>query len=389
MKRVCVIVGTRPEVIKMVPVYRKLCDSPSLVPLLVSTGQHREMLAQAFNTFGIEPDVDLGLMTPGQSLTKLTARVMSALSDFWELNKVDCVLVQGDTSTVLAASIAAAYAGIPIGHIEAGLRTYNMSHPFPEELNRRLVSPAARWHFVPTSAARSNLLSERISPDSIYITGNTVIDALLEVRTRLSADQSRDRTSSLGINSSFASQFFDRFSNTESRSRSNWILVTGHRRESFGEGFTNICKALLEIVNRFPDIGVVYPVHLNPQVRGPVIQLLGGHPRIALIEPVGYEDFVWLMQHCRFILTDSGGVQEEAPSLGKPVLVLRETTERPEGVEAGTSLLVGTDPESIIAESSRLIMDEAEFSRRSSLKNPFGDGNAAGRIVGIIERELK
>lgn len=383
MKKVALVVGTRPEVIKMAPIYLELQRSNRIQPILLSTGQHREMLAQALGAFDLQADFDLGLMQPGQTLPGLTARVLNSVTEFIEEQRPEALLVQGDTTTVFSAAIASAYAGVPVGHVEAGLRTYDMQHPFPEEMNRRLTSPLARWSFVPTEQSRDNLLAERIDPATIHVTGNSVIDALIWTRDRL-ASKSIDPAAmvqKLEIPASFARAFIV-------EQMQPWILVTGHRRESFGRGFEGICQSLLRIVEDFPGVGILYPVHLNPNVRQPVHQFLANHPRIALIEPVGYQDFVWLMDRCRFLLSDSGGVQEEAPSLGKPVLVMRSTTERPEGIAAGTCRLVGTDPDVILRESAILLQDEEEYVRRSALANPYGDGRTSERIRQILEQQL-
>ena len=387
MKKIILAVGTRPEVIKMAPVYRALKQSATLQPVLLSTGQHREMLAQALAAFDLTPDADLALMQPGQTLPELTGRVINAVTEFIQANRPDAILVQGDTTTVLAASIAATYARVPVGHVEAGLRTYDMDHPFPEEMNRRLVSPLARWSFVPTATSRQNLLQEHIAPETIHITGNSVIDALLWMREKVQGKQTSPQALAerLGIPAAFANKYLDPSTSGEQPAR--WILVTGHRRESFGDGFESICQALRQLVEEHSDVGILYPVHLNPNVREPVNRLLSNHPRIALIEPVGYEDFIWLMDRCYFLLSDSGGVQEEAPSLGKPVLVMRTTTERPEGVEAGTCRLVGTDPAAILREASLLLNDRNEYQHRSALKNPYGDGQTAVRIREILEKD--
>jgi UDP-N-acetylglucosamine 2-epimerase (non-hydrolysing) len=277
--------------------------------------------------------------------------------------------------------MAAFYAKIPVGHVEAGLRTGNMMSPFPEEMNRRLTSPITRWHFCPTEVSKANLEREGIST-GLHVTGNTVVDALLWVRNRLHTNQvsASDVAARVNIPDSFRREFLE--------GSRRWILVTGHRRESFGDGFERICQSIARITQEFPDVGVLYPVHLNPQVREPVQRLLGANDRVALVEPAGYEDFVWLMDHCTFLLSDSGGVQEEAPSLGKPVLVMRDTTERPEGVDAGTCRLVGTDVDTILREASLLLNDQAEYAKRSALKNPYGDGLAAPRIRTILEEEL-
>lgn len=387
MKRIALISGTRPEVIKMAPVYFALQQSRHLEPLLVSTGQHRQMLDQALGVFGIESDRDLGLMQPGQTLPDLTARVLVALTEFLQTEQPDAVLVQGDTTTVLAAAMAAFYEGIPVGHVEAGLRTGDMRSPFPEEMNRKLTTPLARWHFCPTKQSRSNLLAEDMPADSLHVTGNTVIDALFWVRDHVENDGQAGACplKKDDVSVPFAERYL---LGTETGQRNRFILVTGHRRESFGTGFENICRAIADMTQRYPDLGVLYPVHLNPRVQEPVRRLLGNNPQVALIEPVGYRTFVWLMNRCHFVLSDSGGVQEEAPSLGKPVLVMRETTERPEGVKAGTCTLVGTDPAKILAEADCLLGDDEAYRRRSQLKNPYGDGQAAERIRTVLETDL-
>lgn len=347
----------------MAPVIRALQDSKLLRPVVISTGQQRELVRQALADLCIVPDLDLDLMKPNQSLATLTARVVDALHEALKPLGPAACLVHGDTTTALAAALAAFYARIPIGHVEAGLRTYDFERPWPEEMNRRLIDPICRWCFAPTELSEENLRRENIPAEKIHQTGNTVIDALMACRTRLG----RANPSADGL---------------------RMVLVTGHRRESFGEGFLNICRALRQLAEERTDVKIVYPVHLNPNVREPVFRLLADHPRIQLQEPVGYERFVQLMDEAHFILTDSGGVQEEAPSLGKPVLVMRETTERPEGVEAGTCLLVGTDTARIVRESLRLLDDAAEYARRSSLRNPYGDGKAAARIVQVLEKDI-
>lgn len=382
-KRIVLIVGTRPEAIKLAPVYQELARDGALEPILISSGQHREMLAQALAVFGLKPDIDLAIMQPGQVLPDLTARAITSISEVLRTTKPAAVLLQGDTTTVLAAALAAFYEGIPVGHVEAGLRTGNMRSPFPEEMNRRLTTPIATWNFCPTPGARGNLLRESISPDSCHVTGNTVIDALLSVRARLRQQDMRwqDVAARIGIAPAFAERFLG-------RAQTRWLLVTGHRRESFGAGFEQICAAINTLTAVFPALGVVYPVHLNPRVQKPVKRMLGSNPQVALATPAGYEDFIWLLDRCHFVLSDSGGVQEEAPSLGKPVLVLRDTTERPEGVEAGTSRLVGTDPVRILNESTLLLSDQEEYRRRTSLVNPFGDGTAARQITRLLQRSL-
>jgi UDP-N-acetylglucosamine 2-epimerase (non-hydrolysing) len=382
---VCIVVGTRPEVIKMAPVYRALARSSTLQPFLLSTGQHREMLDQALQVFELEPDEDLQLMIPGQDLTELTAAALRRLGMFFTSRRPEALLVQGDTTTVFAAALAGFLAGIPVGHVEAGLRTGDMCHPFPEEMNRKLTAPLARWHFCPTERSRENLIREGIAAEHCSVTGNTVIDALMSIRTKQAECPMnlKDVLTRLGISDEFAQRHL-----AGSTDGPGFVLLTGHRRESFGEGFEQICNAIVQLIERFPGLGVVYPVHLNPRVQEPVRRMLGGRSGVALCEPANYEDFVWLMDRCRFVLTDSGGVQEEAPSLGKPVLVMRETTERPEGVEAGTCRLVGTDPSTIVTEALKLLTEDAEYRCRSNLKNPYGDGHSAERIVSILEEDL-
>lgn len=395
-KTVAIVAGTRPEVIKMAPVWFALRESPTLEPLLISTGQHREMLDQAFGVFGLKPDVDLGLMQPGQTLPDLTARVLTSMAAVIRERRPAAVLVQGDTTTVLGTALAAFYERVPLGHVEAGLRTYNFDAPWPEEMNRRLADPISRWCFAPTEWSAANLRAERTPAEQVHVTGNTVVDALLWVREKLkrnglTADQVCSRCK---IPAEFAARYLgdDRALNcqhsTSSSTAKRWVLITGHRRESFGQGFENICRAIGELARRYPDLGLLYPVHLNPNVQEPVRRILGTNPRVALIPPVGYEDFIWLMDRSYFVLSDSGGVQEEAPSVGKPVLVMRDTTERPEGVEAGTCRLVGTEPSRILREAITLLDDEAGYGRRAGLRNPYGDGTAARKIVTVLESSL-
>ena len=355
--KIVLVAGTRPEAIKLIPVFR---------------------------AFDFKPNHDLGLMQPGQTLPDLTARSITAVYQFLAETKPAAMLVQGDTTTVLSAAIAATYARVPIGHVEAGLRTYDMNSPFPEEMNRRLTSPLCRWSFAPTERSRDNLIREFIPSSSVHVTGNTVIDALLWMRQKVQTQTESiyQRANRLRIPQAFTDAYLN------GTTGNPWILVTGHRRESFGSGFESICVALLRLAQEHPDLGILYPVHLNPNVREPVNRLLGGKPRIVLVEPAGYEDFIFLMDACRLILTDSGGVQEEAPSLGKPVLVMRETTERPEGIDAGTCSLVGTDPDKICNEAARLLNDPTEYSRRARLRNPYGDGQSSKRIRAILETSL-
>ena len=383
MRTVALIVGTRPECIKMAPLYFELKKSTTIRPILVATAQHRQMLDQALAVFGLRPDIDLNLMQPGQGLADLTGRVLSAVHSWLIMARPDAVLVQGDTTSVLGSALASFYANIPVGHVEAGLRTDDMRSPYPEEMNRRLTAPLVRWNFCPSEQARENLLSEAIDDASCTVTGNTVVDALLWTRRRSQGGEDPAAIiARLGVPAAFGERYL-------LKPGAKWLLVTGHRRESFGQGFEDVCLALQQLTTRHPDLGVLYPVHLNPLVHEPVHRLLGQNPRIALISPARYEDFVWLMDRATVILTDSGGVQEEAPSLGKPVLVLRNTTERVEAVAAGTCTLVGTDTARICYETNRLLTDPVEYLRRSQLQNPYGDGTASQKIRAVLERDLR
>ncbi|MEX0729653.1 MAG: UDP-N-acetylglucosamine 2-epimerase (non-hydrolyzing) [Aquisalimonadaceae bacterium] len=364
--RVLTIFGTRPEAIKMAPVLKALDAAVGMVSRLCVTAQHRGMLDQVLSLFGIEPDHDLNVMLPGQDLTDITTLVLNGLRDVIRAERPDVVLVHGDTTTTLAASLAAYYERVPVGHVEAGLRTGNIYSPWPEEINRRVAGTIASHHFAPTESSRANLLREGVPAEHIRVTGNTVIDALLEVVQRIHTD------------TRLADTLRARFHFLDPDRR--LILVTGHRRESFGSGFARICQALAELAGR-GDVQIVYPVHLNPNVSGPVEATLGNHPRVHLIEPQDYLPFVYLMERSYLIITDSGGVQEEAPSLGKPVLVMRETTERPEAVEAGTVRLVGTDVREIVSTVHTLLDDVEAYAAMSRAHNPYGDGNAARRIA--------
>jgi UDP-N-acetylglucosamine 2-epimerase (non-hydrolysing) len=382
-EQVCLVAGTRPEVIKLAPVYFALQQSAKIRPVWLSTGQHREMLDQALKAFGIVPDLDLELMQMGQTPPSLTARAIEAVGRYLRKLLPAAVIVQGDTSTVLASALAAFYEQVPIAHVEAGLRTYDMQSPWPEEMNRRLISPLCRWNFAPTSKALENLVSERIRPTSCHVTGNTVVDALQWIcaRNARSNETAAHRAARVGLSTLFAQRYLG-------AGRQKWILLTLHRRESFGAGLEQICRAIRDIVRLHPDCGVVCPMHLNPSAREPVIRILSELESVALIEPLAYPDFVWLLEHCHFVISDSGGVQEEAPSLGKPVLIARTTTERTEGVDAGTSRLVGVDSDKIVVEASELLDDSAEYDRRSCIRNPFGDGQSAARIASVLERDL-
>jgi UDP-N-acetylglucosamine 2-epimerase (non-hydrolysing) len=366
------IFGTRPEAIKMAPVIRCIENHSKLQSTVCITAQHREMLDQVLNLFGIHADYDLDIMKPGQDLFDVTCNVLQGLKSVLAKERPNVVLVHGDTTTTMASAIACYYSNVRVGHVEAGLRTNNIYAPFPEEMNRRLAGSLSNIHFSPTESARANLLHEGICESSIHVTGNTVIDALLSARDILRRD------------ASLQADIADHFSFLDSSKR--LVLVTGHRRENFGEGFENICRALSDIAVSFGDVEILYPVHLNPNVQEPVRRILGSgvFPNIHLIEPVEYLPFIYLMNRAHLIITDSGGVQEEAPSLGKPVLVMRETTERPEAVSAGTVRLVGTDRERIVSETARLLTDDAEYRRMSQAHNPYGDGHAAERIVEIL-----
>ena len=424
------IFGTRPEAIKMCPVIRHMMTRPADFTVRVCvTAQHREMLDEVLSVFNVRPDHDLNVMLPGQTLSQSASRIIAGLEPVLAEEKPDIVLVQGDTTTTFAAALAAFYAGVPVGHVEAGLRTGNLRHPFPEEMNRILTTRLAALHFAPTDWAAANLRAEGVPPDSIFVTGNTSIDAVLHVSRLLESvrgdarggqatlSQSAQRGADMAacpprpdhehliskarsaawtyVPVTFAPP--NHLPATQQPATSNHppatshqqpatrslLLVTAHRRESFGDGLASICRALLELAAR-DDVQIVYPVHPNPNVRGPVHQLLGGHPNICLTEPLAYVPFVDLMRRAAILLTDSGGIQEEGPALGKPVLVMRETTERPEAVEAGTARLVGTDPRRIVAEAARLLDDPAAARSMTSAANPYGDGQASARIAEAI-----
>ncbi len=361
--RVLSIFGTRPEAIKMAPVVKELEKHSNVIESVVCvTAQHREMLDQVISLFEIEPQIDLDLMEPNQTLASLTAKAVKRLTEVIVNSKPDVVLLQGDTTTAMLASLASFYQKVPVGHVEAGLRTYDRYSPFPEEINRRIISVVATYNFAPTRTAVDALIAEGFPEKSIFLTGNTVIDALL-MTVKKDCELNLD--------------FLD--------SNKKLILVTAHRRESFGKPFRNMCKALKEIAIRNSHIQIVYPVHLNPNVRGVVYETLSNQERFHLIEPLEYKKFVHLMNSSYIVLTDSGGIQEEAPALGKPVLVLRNITERPEAVEAGTAKVVGTDMEAIIGETEKLLYDENEYNRMSKSVSPYGDGRAAERIVEILQ----
>jgi len=369
MLRVLSVFGTRPEAIKMAPVVKELEKYPDQIESQVCiTAQHREMLDQVLDIFDICPDVDLDLMQPGQTLPDLTARVLIELSRVLENVRPDVVLVQGDTTTVMVGALAAFYRQIPVGHVEAGLRTRDRYSPFPEEINRRITDVLTTFYFAPTLTAASALQREGVSEDNIYVTGNTVIDALLWV-----------------INQPEPAEIVTLMSGLEAK---RLILVTAHRRENFGAPLEQVCLGLRELVRRNPDIAIVYPVHLNPNVQDPVYHFLNGEKRVHLINPLSYLSFAHLMNRAEIILTDSGGIQEEAPALGKPVLVMRQETERPEAVEAGTAKVIGPDADAIVYESERLLHDEDAYHQMARAVSPYGDGHAAKRIVRILLEHL-
>ena len=376
MKKILLVFGTRPEAIKMAPLVKALQkDSEHFETKICVTAQHRQMLDQVLEVFDIVPEYDLNIMAPNQDLYDITSRVLVGLRDVLDDFAPDIVLVHGDTTTSMAASLAAFYRQIPVGHVEAGLRTYNMLSPWPEEMNRQVTDRMCTYYFAPTEKSRQNLLRENVDATKIHVTGNTVIDALLMavdiiekkpyVKTAIE-DELRDKGYAMG--------------------NRPYILVTGHRRENFGEGFLNICKAIRQIAEEHPEMDIVYPVHLNPNVQKPVYELLSGTPNIYLVKPLDYLPFVYAMQHSTLLLTDSGGVQEEAPSMGKPVLVMRETTERPEAVEAGTVRLVGTDVAAIVGNVQELLHDPEVYRKMSESYNPYGDGHACERIVDALRK---
>jgi len=369
-KKTLIVFGTRPEAIKMAPLVKEfLKQNDKFETKVCVTAQHREMLDQVLEFFDVTPDFDLDLMKPNQNLYSLTGDIINGLKPVLEDYKPDFVFVHGDTTTTMATSIASFYSGAKVCHVEAGLRTHDKWSPFPEEINRQVTGRIADYHFAPTQKSKDNLLLENVKEENILITGNTVIDALLE---------------SVKIVDNLSNPVIDRLKKDIDFSK-EIILVTGHRRENHGDGFIRITSALKEIAQNFPDVEVVYPVHLNPNVQKPVYEVLSGVDNVKLIAPLAYEAFVWLMNKSKLIITDSGGVQEEAPSLGKPVLVMRDTTERPEAVDAGTVILVGTDKDKIVKETSKLLTDKEAYKKMSGLHNPYGDGKASTRIVEFID----
>ena len=374
MKKILLVFGTRPEAITMAPLVKAFQkDTEHFETRVCVTAQHRQMLDQVLEVFGITPEYDLNIMAPNQDLYDITAKVLMGLREVLKDFRPDTVLVHGDTTTSMAASLAAFYMQIPVGHVEAGLRTYNMLSPWPEEMNRQVTDRICTYYFAPTEQSKKNLLQENIDEKKIFITGNTVIDALLMAVDIIS--------STSGMEEKIAKEFQEKGYTVGNR---EYILVTGHRRENFGEGFLHICKAIKELAALHPDMDIVYPVHLNPNVQKPVYELLSGVDNVYLISPLDYLPFIYAMQHSTLLLTDSGGVQEEAPSLGKPVLVMRDTTERPEAVEAGTVKLVGTDAEAIVSNVTALLQDKEMYKRMSETRIPYGDGQACERIMAAL-----
>ena len=375
--KVLTVFGTRPEAIKMAPVVLELEKHADIKSIICVTAQHREMLDQVLNLFEIKPDYDLDLMAPNQDLFDITSKVLLGLREVFRQAKPDVVLVHGDTTTCFAAGLAAFYENIKIGHVEAGLRTGNLRAPFPEEANRTLVSRLVDFHFAPTPKSKQNLLNEGVSEDKIVVTGNTVIDALLIVRDRVNSRPTSE------WQEKFGQQLYQAITDGQRK----LILITGHRRENFGQGFIDLCNAIKELAKKHPDWDLIYPVHLNPNVQGPVFEILNDIENVYLIDPLDYAPFVWMMNQSDLILTDSGGIQEEGPSLGKPVLVMREVTERPEAVDAGTVLLVGTDKTKIVSGVETVLLDTEVYERMSKAHNPYGDGNACSRLVSNLKNQ--
>ena len=373
--KILIVFGTRPEAIKMAPLVHAFKAHPEFETVVCVTAQHRQMLDQVLNIFEIQPDIDLNLMRAGQDLFDVTSSVLLGMREVFKEQKPDAVLVHGDTTTAYATATAAFYAGIPVGHVEAGLRTHDIHSPFPEEFNRQVVTKIAKWHFAPTQSSKQNLLDEKINASDITVTGNTVIDALFWVLARIESQPERLKNIEQFLNSKlpFAWQ------------SEKTVLITGHRRENFGAGFLSICEAIKQLAHAHPDVHFVYPVHLNPNVQKPVFELINGYNNIHLIDPLEYEPFVYLLKHAYFVLTDSGGIQEEAPSLGKPVLVMRDVTERPEAVEAGTVRLVGADTAKIISNVSELLSNQYSYDQMSKAHNPYGDGKASERIIKVYQ----
>jgi len=377
-KRVMLVFGTRPEAIKMAPLCHKLLDDPNFDVDICITAQHRGMLDQVLDVFDLKPSVDLNIMSSKQDLFDITSRVLIEMRSVYKEYKPDIVLVHGDTTTTLASSLAAFYLGIKVGHVEAGLRTYNLQAPFPEELNRQFTGKIANFHFAPTEKSANNLINERVDGSNIFITGNTVIDALNLALVSIEKDEERLSRINKNLNGLFPFEW----------QKNKFILITGHRRENFGQGFINICEAIKKSAIENPEVNYIYPVHLNPDVQSPVMKILKGIKNVYLSEPLDYEPFIYLMKNSYLVLTDSGGIQEEAPSLGKPVLVMREVTERPEAIDAGTVKLVGTEPQKIVKNIQDLLDDSELYNSMSNAHNPYGDGHACDRILEILKKKL-
>ncbi|WP_317166436.1 non-hydrolyzing UDP-N-acetylglucosamine 2-epimerase [Chitinophaga varians] len=390
MNKVLLVFGTRPEAIKMCPLIKELEKYPEIFEVKVCvTGQHREMLDQVLNIFNVQPDYDLKIMKQGQDLFDVTVGVLSGMRDVLDNAKPDIVLVHGDTTTSTAAALAAFYKQVPVAHVEAGLRTHNMYSPWPEEMNRSITGRIATYHFAPTKISRQNLLDENISSEQVFVTGNTVLDALHLVLERVKNDQEvQTGIEDVLVQHGLAPSLLSAWNGNDSNGR-RLVLITGHRRENFGDGFRSICQAIKKLAEKYPEVDFVYPVHLNPNVRKPVNEILGeaALPNVHIIAPLDYLPFVYLMNKSTLILTDSGGVQEEAPGLGKPVLVMRNTTERPEAVTAGTVKLVGVDEDKIYHEVSMLLDNKDAYSQMAQAVNPYGDGKACQRIVRMLNKE--
>ncbi|MCO4783709.1 MAG: UDP-N-acetylglucosamine 2-epimerase (non-hydrolyzing) [Candidatus Cloacimonetes bacterium] len=381
MKKVLLVFGTRPEAIKMFPVYDALSKISDIETKICVTGQHKEMLTQVMDLFDMKADYDLFVMAPNQTLFDVTSKILNEIKTVLDSYSPNLVLVHGDTTTAFTASLASYYLKIPVGHVEAGLRTNDVYSPFPEEINRQLTARIAKYHFAPTNRSHQNLVNEHIDPDDIYITGNTVVDSLLYISNKIDDDQI--------LSSSLQKYLIDEGLNfLSNQTQSDIVLVTGHRRENFGQGFINIVNALKTISKKYPKLKIVYPVHLNPNVKGLVYEELSSCNNIYLLKPLDYLNFIYLMKRSKIILSDSGGIQEEAPSLGIPVLVMRGTTERQEAVDAGTVKLVGTDQKIIVKEVSKLLDDESTYRDMSIAQNPYGDGNTGDRISKIISSIL-
>ena len=374
MKKVMVVFGTRPEAIKMAPLCHRLREQKDIETIICVTAQHREMLDQVLSIFEVIPDIDLNVMKKGQDLYDVTSSILLKMRDTLREEKPDIVLVHGDTTTTFATSLACFYMGIKVGHVEAGLRTHDIRAPFPEEYNRQSTGIIADYHFAPTDLSRQNLLAEGKNKESIIVTGNTVIDALHLVLKTIDVDKNKSKAITLRLNERLPFDW----------EVAHFVLITGHRRENFGKGFLDICEAIKELAMKNPEVHFIYPVHLNPNVQKPVNEILSGLDNVWLIEPLEYEEFVYLLKQSYLVLTDSGGIQEEAPSLGVPVLVMRDVTERPEAVEAGTVKLVGASKENIIFNIDLLLNDEALYKKMSQAHNPYGDGKACDRIVEYI-----